>query len=343
MGFLSSIRQAFSRSRQGPLRVGLIGTGVAAERIHVPTLRKLGTKFEIAGCCSSSHEGARQFASEHGIARAYRDMDQLIQDPSIEVVVAAVPIPLNVMVVEKVLKAKKHLLIEKPIATSPRDARALADLAQRSTTVSMVAENVLYWPVLDAVKTRLENNFIGSPSLVVWNSVQHVSQATLPDWRTQPSYPYGYLLESGIHLISALRYLFGPIRVVGAHTETLFPGLGQGDFMNVTLANDSNLRIAITFLRTPFEQSVSDNRCTIIGSEGKIIFSSNRYLIRALDTERDISLPGDLGYQEEYEDLYRAIREGGTPRSTMERACEDLELLWDALTWTEKNSSEGQL
>lgn len=335
MGFLNSIRQAFSRPRQGPLQVGLIGTGVAAERIHLPAIRKLPAKFKLIGCCSGSYESARTFASEHGIPRAYRDIDQMLHDPAVEVVVAAVPLHLNAMVAEKALKAKKHLLIEKPLATTPNEARSIASLAERSSTVAMVAENVLYWPVLDAVKTRLENNFIGSPALVVWNSVQHVSQSTLPEWRTQPSYRYGYLLESGIHLISGLRYLFGSLRVIDAHTETLFPGLGQGDFMTITLANDHHLRIVITFLRTPFEQSVNDNRCTIVGSEGKIIFSSNRYLIRALDTERDVTLPGHLGYQEEYEDLYRAIREGVEPKSTVDRACDDLDLLWNALSWRE--------
>lgn len=338
MGLLKQIRLAFSRPHHGPLSVGLVGSGVAMDRIHVPTLRKLGSKFRILGCCSSTPESARRFATEHDIERSYNDIDELVNDPAIDVVVVAVPLPLNAMAAEKVLKAKKHLLIEKPLATSPQEAHDLAALARQAGVVAMVAENVLYWPVLEAVKTQLDNDVIGTPSLVVWNSVQHVSESSLPEWRTRPSFEHGYLLESGVHLVAGLRYLFGSLRVMQAHTEAIYPGLGRGDFMNATLTNGDNLRCIIAFLRTPFEHSVNDNRCTIVGSEGKIIFSSNRYLVRALDSERDVALQGDLGYQQEYEDLYRCIREKGTPRSSFERACDDLDLLWSALMWEKRDS-----
>ncbi len=340
MGFLSSFRLPFfrARSRQGPLLVGLVGTGVAMERIHVPTIRKMGSKFRIFGCCSGSPEGARQFAAEHDIEHSYRDIDEMLADPKIDVAVVAVPLNLNASIAEKVLRARKHLLIEKPLATSPHQARSVAALAQSVGTVAMVAENVLYWPVLDSVKAQLENQTIGTPSLVSWNSIQHVSEASLPGWRSQPSYPFGYLLESGVHLIAALRFLFGNLQIVDAHSEAIYPSLGNGDFMTVTLSNGGTLRIVITFIRTPFEHSVNENRCTIVGSEGKILFSSNRCLVRAVDTERDSTFSGDLGYQAEYDDLFRAVREGISPRSTLERACDDLDLLWRALTWRENKS-----
>lgn len=247
MGLLKQVRLALSRPHHGPLSVGLVGSGIAMDRIHVPTIRKLGVKFRILGCCSSSPESARQFATEHDIERSYNDIDELLRDPDIDVVVVAVPLQLNAMAAEKVLKAKKHLLIEKPLATSPEEARTLAALARNAGVVAMVAENVLYWPVLEAVKTQLDNDVIGSPSLVVWNSVQHISESSLPEWRTRPSYAHGYLLESGIHLMAGLRYLFGPLRVVQAHAEAIYPGLGHGDFMNATLANEKTSGVSLHF------------------------------------------------------------------------------------------------
>jgi predicted dehydrogenase len=311
--------------------LGLIGSGMAMERIHLPTIKKLPEQFEIGGLCSSSPEKARRFASENRIDAIFDSTEELLSDSSIEAVVIAVPITENYDLARQALARGKHVLVEKPLATSINDARALVELSASKKCTAMVAENVLYWPVVEAVKGQLDAGVIGDVRLVQWNSFQHVAVASQQPWRSQPSHPGGYLLDSGIHFVAAFQFLFGNLSPLGGIAKAIYPELGTGDYLNVNFQGRNKMLCSLTLARTPFENSVNENRCTIIGTEGKILFSTHRYLVRALDSERDVEVQGDLGYTGEYKDFHHAIRTHEQPRSSFERAAADLELLLTAI------------
>jgi predicted dehydrogenase len=115
-------------------RVGLLGTGPWAWKAHGPALAA-HPGVELAGVWGRRPEMAERVAAEFG-GRAYGDADALIAD--VDAVAIALPPHLQAQFAVKAARAGKHLLLDKPLAATVADARAVADAVEAAAVTSVV-------------------------------------------------------------------------------------------------------------------------------------------------------------------------------------------------------------
>jgi predicted dehydrogenase len=113
------------------LRIGLIGVGAAAQVSHIPTLKKT-EDVELVALCDRDPEKTARVAQKFQIPRAYSRFEELLADDEIDAVDICTPNFLHAPMATAALEAGKHVLCERPLARSGKEAQAMADAARRA-------------------------------------------------------------------------------------------------------------------------------------------------------------------------------------------------------------------
>src|SRR5690606_22679863 len=121
-------------NRRNFMAVGLaiIGTGIAARKHHWPALQQLRRKFRIVCVCNRTEPTCRAFAEMAGVKEYTTDWREVLARPAVEAVDLVLPVELNFEVPRAALAMGKHVLCEKPLAISRREAREMVRLATAS-------------------------------------------------------------------------------------------------------------------------------------------------------------------------------------------------------------------
>jgi len=110
--------------------MGLVGPGFVGAH-HIDAVRRLGY-VDVIAVAASSAASARRKADALGVPRAYGTFEDLVADPDIHVVHNTTPNYLHVPVILAALANGKHVISDKPLATTSADARQLLDPATRA-------------------------------------------------------------------------------------------------------------------------------------------------------------------------------------------------------------------
>lgn len=216
------------RPMASQLRLGLIGTGVAARELYLPAFRDLERRLQVVACTNRTPEKARAYARLAGIPRVFGTADELLASPDVEAVFVSLPIDAQPEMVKKALAAGKPVISEKPVAPSVREGKKLLAAAARARAPWLVAENFAFMPALARVQRWLEQQKLGELRLA------EVFQLTYMDaknpyfhtgWRQQPKHVGGFVADAGVHLAHALRRLMGMPDVVRGMTAQFNPAL----------------------------------------------------------------------------------------------------------------------
>jgi predicted dehydrogenase len=162
-------------------------------------LRKLGEQVSF---CSRDKNKAAAFLGAYGGAAAYNDLADAFADPDIQSCVICVPYDLHELYAAAAVGAKRHVLLEKPLADTMDSAQRIVTLAAASGRAFMLAEQMDYAPVLATVR-RLANP-------VSYTFTDH-NDYQPSGWRMQTGASGGVLLDLGVHYVSFAAKAFGPI------------------------------------------------------------------------------------------------------------------------------------
>src|SRR5215210_2045514 len=130
-----------------PLRLGIIGTGLAVEKLHWPALRRLSDRFRVVAFSNRTRPNAEKFASYSGVSIDHyvAEYHDLLKRQDVDAVLISLPIPLNFPVTRAALEAGKHVICEKPAGADEVEGRAFVELATRHPDrCIMIAENWFY-------------------------------------------------------------------------------------------------------------------------------------------------------------------------------------------------------
>ncbi len=203
------------------LRVGIVGLGFAG-RLHCEGYQSVGERARIVAVCDRNKEKARSQAEEFG-AETCSDYRELARRKDIDAVDICLPHNLHARVAVEAAQAGKHILVEKPIATTIEDADRIIAAAKSASVTLMVAENHLFKPAHRKIKEIIDSGEIGRVFLVraFEGTVSELTLNPNPrDWRgTQEN--QGVLLDMGVHKFALLRWLLGDIDSVFALREKL--------------------------------------------------------------------------------------------------------------------------
>ena len=202
------------------LRWGLVGTSGFSDAVFAPALRNAGQ--ELLGAAGSSSEGSAAFAERHGAPRAYPSLYAMVRDPDLDAVWIASPNHLHEEHVRMALEAGKHVLAEKPLATSGGAARDLAELAARRERRLAVGYQGRFHPALRDLHHHVRGGGLGEVAFV--RASWQTRYAGLPDaWRLREETSGGWaIMDIGTHTLDAALWLtgFAQPRLLGSRLST---------------------------------------------------------------------------------------------------------------------------
>ncbi|MCL1862304.1 MAG: Gfo/Idh/MocA family oxidoreductase [Defluviitaleaceae bacterium] len=321
------------------INLGIIGLGLAWERLHAPALASLADKFKIVAVCDKDLEKAKGVAQSLGLCDddAYNDYNALLERPDIEAVESLVPITGNYEVAAAIMRAKKHLIAEKPFASSPKAAYELIKIRDMYGVKVMVAENMRYEEQNLLIKNLLTSGQIGNPIFFIDNHIVEYSQESKKGgfgqtaWRQYPEYAGGVLMDSGVHHVARMRYLFGDASSVYAKGRPSGLGFSPYSCINALLTFKENITGHYSFFLAGEETQAPLTGLRIFGTHGEIYLEEPHCGFVNI-SYKDISRPSAAiaytpkqGYVHELEDFYASLRTGGKIESTAEKALGDIE------------------
>jgi len=213
------------------LRVALIGCGIISED-HIRAYARHAERAHIAVCCDIDAEKATQRAAlVGGEARAVTDFQAVLSDPEIDAVEICTPHPLHAEAGIAAARAGKHILCQKPLTKTLREADALIAAAEEAGVTLFYGEvnHILPAAVLAAaaVKEGRIGQLIGIQATAAhWQGGKYLSTA----WRYDPNISGGgQLLDGGIHAIDLMLQIGGAIRSVSCFATRFREELGGED------------------------------------------------------------------------------------------------------------------
>lgn len=188
-----------------PVRWGILGTANIALTKVIPAMRQ-SALARVEAIASRDIDKARKAASAQGIDRAYGTYEELLEDPAIEAVYIPLPNHLHVPWTIKAAQAGKHVLCEKPIATSAAEARQLLEVRRHTGRVIEEAFMVRTHPQWLEARRLARSGRIGDLRLVTG----HFSyfRRDPHDVRSRLEFGGGALFDIGCYPITMSRWLF---------------------------------------------------------------------------------------------------------------------------------------
>jgi len=141
------------------IKTAVLGTGFMG-RVHTEGIRRVGN-VEVVAIAASNDEKARKFAAEVGVERGTGDYRTLLKDQEIEAVHVCTPNVLHFPMAKAALEAGKHVLCEKPLATSAAEAEEMAKLARANNLANCVFHNLRYYPMVQQLRRMREAGELG--------------------------------------------------------------------------------------------------------------------------------------------------------------------------------------
>ena len=142
------------------LRIGVLGAARIAPMALMRPARAVPQAWVVA-VAARNPARARAFAQRHGILRVHESYDALVQDPEIEAVYIPLPNSLHAEWSIRALRAGKHVLCEKPLASNAEEARQMSAVAAESGRVLAEAFHYRYHPLAMRMKEIVDGGELG--------------------------------------------------------------------------------------------------------------------------------------------------------------------------------------
>ncbi len=320
------------------LKVGVVGCGVGVG--HIKAYQELPDLYSVEALCDIDPARAAAIAGEHGVRVSVGDFDAFLEH-DLDVVDICTPSALHFEQAKKALLAGRHVVVEKPFASSLAEADALADLEQQSGKRLCP---VFQYRFADGIAQLLhlrERGFVGKAYTATVET----------HWRRLPAYydnPWrgrwatelgGCLVTHAIHNHDILTHVLGPVRSVFARTSTRVNPIETEDCATAVLdmADGSLATLSVTLgaeedmsrLRFCFEGLTAESNRSPYnpGTAPWRFIAADPERQRAIDAAVAEVEPAPERYAGQFLRLHRALSEGGTLPVSIADARPSLELI----------------
>ena len=200
--------------------MGIVGAGFVGPH-HVDAVRRLGF-VDVVAVAGSNDDSGRRKASVLGARRGYGSYQALVDDPEVQVVHVATPNYLHYEVACAALAKGKHVVSDKPLATTAAEAKRLVDALERSGLVGAVTFNYRGNPLVQQARHAVAQGEIGRPTFLHGYYLQDwLLHDTDWNWRLEPD--RGGALRAvgdiGSHWLDLITF------VTGQHVSAVFADL----------------------------------------------------------------------------------------------------------------------
>jgi UDP-N-acetyl-2-amino-2-deoxyglucuronate dehydrogenase len=217
-----------------PIRFGLVGAGAISSQ-HLEALDAI-PGARIAVIASASEERARAAGKRWGVPWTTQ-LDALLARDDVDAVAISTPSGLHPGQALAALRSGKHVLVEKPIALSNADARAVVEEAHRRGLVAATVSQRRFEPMVRAIRDVVADGALGRIAMIVAEGFYYRPQSYYDSaaWRGTVALDGGVLMNQAIHTIDLLRWIGGPVERVAGHVATLGHEMEAEDSATVSL------------------------------------------------------------------------------------------------------------
>ena len=342
------------------VKIGILGLG-AISGIYLKNLTELFREVEVAGVYDLIPEKVAATKSEYGITKGYSSMEEMLQDPEIEIILNLTRPFEHYATTKAALLAGKHVYSEKPLAATYEEGRELVMLAQKKKLMLGGAPDTFLGAGIQTCRKLIDSGFIGRPIGASARMICHGHES----WHPAPEFYYQYgggpMMDMGPYYLTALVNLLGRVdsltgivsKSFDTRTITSSPHYGQTIEVEVPTHVNGILQFengAVATITTTFDVYYDTSASLeVYGTKGTLRvpdpngFGGPVMLLRPEDgVFREIPLTFD--YKENSRglgvaDMAKALRDGRDMRAGSEQTLHVLEIM----TAFEKSSREGAL
>jgi predicted dehydrogenase len=283
-------------------------------------------KLSISACYSRSAEKRQKFAQKYR-CHAAGSYQEILDDPKIEAIINTTPNGVHRETTLAAAAAGKHMFLDKPIANTIADARALTDACRRAKVVLALGyqrrrESHFRW-----IKERIGEfgKLVNAEANI---SRDRLGKIDLSSWRySAEGMPGGVMLQIGIHYTDVLEYLLGPVKAVsGRFARLVLPG-DNPDVASLVLEHESG---ALSTLNASYASASEYYLMNIYGKEASAYYDLHqglRFLKRGGTRADPVACPRNDPIVEELEEFAAAVRGEAEPEMDGERSTASLAVL----------------
>ena len=188
------------------VRWGVMGTADIARGQTIPGMQQ-AEHCELYAIAGRKIEKAESYREQFGFRKAYGSYDELLADPEVEAVYIPLPNDIHCEWSIKALKAKKHVLVEKPMAVSEAQVKEMFRVAEENGVLLMEAFAYLHSPFVKAVKAELDAGTIGD--IRYFESAFITGRRPDTDIRLRRETYGGALYDLGCYPVSMAMWMLG--------------------------------------------------------------------------------------------------------------------------------------
>lgn len=262
------------------LKVALLGYGDAAQVLHLPVLKGLSQVdlVAIAEPRSACMEKAKAACPTAAVFESYQT---LLRETDPDAVVIVLPNDLHVPAAKAAFARKKHVYLEKPIATSLAEARSLISAWQASGRVGMIGHNYRFGTMQQSAHSALAEEAIGE--VITLQTVFSGNSQALPDWKRERATGGGALLDLASHHFDLVCWLVdSPPAAISCCLRSMN---SEDDTATVQLRFENGVTAQIMASLCAGE----NDRVEIYGTKGRLVidrYRSNRVEVHRKSLER---------------------------------------------------------
>jgi predicted dehydrogenase len=228
-------------------RIGVLGAGAwGANHVRVIASTDGCALHAVADRDAGVAERVRKLAPD---ARFVTDPDQVLSDPAIDAIVIATPAPTHAALAIAALEARKHVLIEKPLAMSLPDAHAVADAARRAERTVMVGHLMVHHPAVIRLRAMLRSGSLGTLHYL------HSTRVNLGKIRRDENALWSF----GPHDLSMFDFLLdrAPQTVSARGQSVVHPGIEDVVFLSLRYASGEVAHAHLSWLNPRKERRLT--------------------------------------------------------------------------------------
>ncbi|MEM2186783.1 MAG: Gfo/Idh/MocA family oxidoreductase [Thermofilaceae archaeon] len=325
------------------LRFGLAGTGVGGGFIAgaLQQLRDEGVA-ELVAVAGRRAAKTEEFARKYGAKKWYASFDQLLSDPEVDAVAISTPHYLHLPQAVAAIEAGKHVLVDKPMAVTLREADEMIARAERRGVTLGVVFEYRFDPVIERVREHVTWGRLGrlilAEAVVEWYRTREYYAGS--DWRGRwVTEGGGALINQAIHTVDLMLWLMGDAEEVWAYAGTYAHDIEVED-LAVALIRFRSGALGVVQASTATYPGFP-TRLEVHGTDGAAVIEGGNLKLLALRGEVVKEAEGLKGWEswarpeavpiENHVRLLRdfvlAVSEGGRPRVDGREGRRSLELI----------------
>ena len=309
-----------------PLRVACLGMGWWSD-VLADAIARSG-KLRIVACYTRSEQKRQAFAAKYG-CRAAPSYEAVLEDREVEAIINTTPNNVHLESTRAAAAAGKHVFLDKPIANTIADARALTTACRKAGVVLALGyqrrrESHFRW-----IRRQIDEGVFGKLVNAESNiSRDRLGKFDLGSWRyTAAGMPGGVMLQIGIHYADVLEYLMGPVKAVsGAFVQLVLPGENP-DVASLILEHENG---ALSTLNACYASASEYYLMNIYGKEATAYYDLHHGLMfikRGGERASPVPCATNDTIVEELEEFVAAVRGEVQPEMDGEAATRSLAVL----------------